>query len=289
MVPSSFGCWRVSRMRLWLKGSVRWKVGSTTKGLRRFLQGLAAEQQRIAEAFPATDEELLREHDEQYWRYLFEYGPEPKIDRGDFDYPSWWYSEMFRPVSSIVAALSALEDAPIYARSFPYRNGQIQRARHLERIVLCAVQDVYNLRERIFRLFAKLGEHYPDHEHVVALEAICDELCTYIKDVLKPLNEARRLHVHEFGVLIQDLDRVSTLELYAGLDLSADFSVAMTSAYEVEYRRTRARWVQQLGVWGTDLGRVVGTVCDTIYPFLFDSRGRFRPPKKWAERARICT
>jgi hypothetical protein len=170
--------------------------------------------------------------------------PQKPIEHNSSPIEYFAANNLFRPLSEILSSIESIENIGIYSKSFPFKRQGISQYSYLRYHIENYLNELYLLQNRLTAYLAKIEKAYRKSEISDYVLSITIPLRTVVTNSLKTYTEARGYHVHEYRYSDNDLDWLSTLELFS--KTGDDFGKIMQEFFIKAHKDVRKTWVGRI-------------------------------------------
>lgn len=153
-------------------------------------------------------------------------------------------NKLLIPLIEIRDSFKAIENIPIYARSFPYKRQGIAQSDYLRYHIENYLNEFYLLKNRLLAYQITIERSYKRSANFDHVSKNIPTMKKVIRETFILHSETRHNHVHKLRYTDEGLERLSTLEL-----LSRDkgeFGIQIRSISSTAYKETRSKWVAKM-------------------------------------------
>lgn len=152
---------------------------------------------------------------------------------------------IFRPLSEVLNSFESIQNISVYIRSFPYKRQGISEVNYLRYHIENYLNELYILKLRLERYLKTLSRAYKRTKWKDQINKIVEKLNSYVQQAFEVSINARGYHIHEYRYTDDDLDRLSTLNLYSNASDEKLANIAK-SLFGSAYRDIRKKWVKKI-------------------------------------------
>lgn len=207
------------------------------------------------------------------WNHLFDTGGPTKLQqKGRKD--DVHFRKIFYGFIEIDASVRTLRDIEIYVSSFPYRNKNITKPRHLRYHVENYFNEIYILKERLNAYLTTVGRCFKGDNRQASILSETRLMFQVVKRVLEGVVNTRGRHVHQSRFDHKDLDRLETMQL-----LVSNGTKELAWFYDSEYKKIRKEWKKTIKNNNDQTMELLNIYAKALNNVLFSKRNRLKYPR----------
>ena len=207
------------------------------------------------------------------WNHLFDTGGPTRL-KGKRRKDEMHFGKVFYGYIEIDASVKTLRDIEVYISSFPYRNKNITKPRHLRYHIESYFNEIYILKERLNAYLTVVGRCFKGDQRQPSILKTTKPIFQSVKKTLENVVNTRGKHVHQSRFDHKDLDRLETMELLVsnGMD-------DLEWYYNYQYKNIRKNWRNTVKDNNDQTIELLNIYAKALNSVLFSQRNRLKYPR----------
>lgn len=193
-----------------------------------------------------------------------------------------FFQKLWIGVVEIVDSYERLLDIEVYLRRFPFRQTRVDRLRFLRFNIEAYLHEMYILYERLESQVRYLTRAYGKTTRKAEMGAALDSASKSVRMSLRGIIDTRGTHVHERRFSDRSLERLATVELFTGVDVSqaaTGLEGRQLKWYaDRTYREVRKEWHERITANNRLTRSLLDDYFDVLHERLFDQEGKLKFP-----------